>query len=130
KATKAMRIVFLGAVTDPVGSGLVNSLAQPGGNITGFTTIAEVLAGKRLELVKETIPKLTRVAVLWSSQGRGSNSQWTESQLAARQLGLQLYSMDVNSPEKYESAFKEAIKARIAALAVTQHVLANSNQKQ
>jgi putative tryptophan/tyrosine transport system substrate-binding protein len=129
-ATKTIPVVFLGAVTDPIGSGLVNSLAQPGGNITGFTTIAEVLAGKRLELVKETIPNLTRVAVLWDSQGRASNSQWTESQLAARQLGLQLHSMEVNSAEKYDGAFKEAIKARSAALAVAQHALANANQKQ
>jgi putative tryptophan/tyrosine transport system substrate-binding protein len=129
-ATKTIPIVFLGAVSDPVGSGLVNSLAQPGGNITGFTTIAEVLAGKRLELLKETMPKLTRVAVLWDSQGRATNSQWTESQLAARQLGLQLHSMEVTSPDKYEGAFKEATKARSAALAVTQHALANSYQKQ
>jgi putative tryptophan/tyrosine transport system substrate-binding protein len=89
-----------------------------------------VLAGKRLELLKETIPNLTRVAVLWDSQGREINPQWTESQLAARQLGLQLHSMEVNSAEKYDVAFKEAIKARSAALAVTQHALANSNQKQ
>src|SRR5262245_55734220 len=88
------------------------------------------MSGKRLELLKETIPKLTRVAVLWDSQGRVTNSQWTESQLAARQLGLELHSMEVNSADKYEAAFKEAIKARTAALAVTQHVLANSNQKQ
>jgi len=129
-ATKTIPVVFLGAVSDPVASGLVNSLARPGGNITGFTTIAEVLAGKRLELLKETIPNLTRVAVLWDLQGRATNSQWTESQLAARQLGLQLHSMEVNSAEKYDGAFKEAIKARSAALAVTQHALANSNQKQ
>ena len=87
-ATRTIPVVFLGAVSDPVGSGLVNSLARPGANITGFTTIAEVLAGKRLELLKETIPNLTRVAVLWDLQGRATNSQWTESQLAARQLGL------------------------------------------
>jgi len=128
-ATKTIPVVFLGAVSDPVASGLVNSLARPEGNITGFTTIAEVLAGKRLELLKETIPNLTHVAVLWDLQGRATNSQWTESQLAARQLGLQLHSMEVNIAEKYDGAFKEAIKARSAALAVTQHALANSNQK-
>ena len=129
-ATKTIPIVFLGAVSDPVGSGLVDSLARPGGNITGFTTIAEVLAGKRLELLKETIPKLTRVAVLWASQGRETNSQWTESQIAARQLGLQLYSMEVSSPEKYNGAFTEAMKAHSAALAVTQNALASTYQKQ
>jgi ABC-type uncharacterized transport system substrate-binding protein len=56
-------------VTDPVGAGLVDSLARPGGNITGFTSIEAVLAGKRLELLKETLPKLSRVAVLWNPQG-------------------------------------------------------------
>src|SRR5262245_30967253 len=128
-ATRTIPIVCVN-LGDPVAAGLVDSLARPGGNITGFTTIAEVLAGKRLELLKETIPNLTRVAVLWDLQGRATNSQWTESQLAARQLGLQLHSMEVNSAERYDGAFKEAIQARSTALAVTQHALANSNQKQ
>jgi len=129
-ATKRIPIVFLGAVSDPVGSGLVNSLARPGGNITGFTTIAELLAGKRLELLKETIPNLTRIAVLWDSQGRVIDPQWTESQRAARDLGLELHSMEVNSADKYDDAFKEATKARSGALAVTQNALAVSHQKQ
>ena len=109
--------------------GLVDSLARPGGNITGFTNIGAVLAGKRLELLKETIPKLSRVAVLWNPQDPSSAQQWKESQLPARELGLQLHSMEVSSADKYESAFKEAIKARSAALAVTQSALINSNQK-
>jgi len=129
-ANKRIPIVFLGAVSDPVGSGLVNSLARPGGNITGFTTIAELLAGKRLELLKETIPNLTRIAVLWDSQGRVIDPQWTESQRAARDLGLELHSMEVNSADKYDDAFKEATKARSGALAVTQNALAVSHQKQ
>ena len=78
-----------------------------------------MLAGKRLELLKETVPKLSRVAVLWDPQSPGSAQQWKESQLAARELGLQLHSMEVSNADKYESAFKEAIKARSAALAVT-----------
>jgi len=129
-ATKRIPIVFLGAVSDPVGSGLVNSLARPGGNITGFTTIAELLAGKRLELLKETIPNLTRIAVLWDSQGRVIDPQWTESQRAARDLGLELHSMEVNSADKYDDAFKEATRARSGALAVTQNALAVSHQNQ
>ena len=88
-----------------------------------------MLAGKRLELLKETIPKLSRVAVLWDPQDPGSAQQWKESQLPARELGLQLHSMEVSSADKYESAFKEATKARSAALAVTRDALANSNQK-
>ncbi len=127
-ATKTIPIVFMG-VTDPVVAGLVESLARPGGNSTGITNIAAILTGKRLELLKETVPKLSRVAVLWDPQAPGSAPQWKESLLPARELGLQLYSMEVNSADKYPDAFKEAIKARSAALAVTLNPLANSNQK-
>ena len=104
---------------DPVAAGLVDSLARPGGNLTGFTNIAPVLAGKRLELLKETVPKLSRVAVLWDPRSPGSEPQWKESQLAARELGLQLHSLEVSSADKYGGAFKEATKARSGALAVT-----------
>ena len=128
-ATRTIPIVFVG-VGDPVAAGLVDSLARPGGNITGFTTISAVLAGKRLELLKETVLQLSRVAVLWDPQALGSIQQWKESQLSAREQGLQLYSMEASSADKYDGVFKEAIKARSAALAVTQHPLAISNQKQ
>ncbi len=126
-ATRTIPIVFFN-VPDPVASGLVDSLAQPGGNITGFTTISAVLAGKRLELLKETVSNLSRVAVLWDPQNPASAQQWKESQLPAREMGLQLHSMEVSSAEKFESAFKEAVKARSAALAVTQNTLVASNQ--
>jgi len=127
-ATRTIPIIFL-AVTDPVAAGLVDSLARPGGNITGFTTIGAVLAGKRLELLKETVPKLSRVAVLWDSQVQGTSQEWKESQLAAQELGLRLHSMEVSSADKYESAFKEATKARSGGLAVIASPLAISNQK-
>jgi putative tryptophan/tyrosine transport system substrate-binding protein len=128
-ATKTIPIVFFG-VGDPVPTGVVDSLSRPGGNITGLTEIPEVLAGKRLELLKETIPKLTRVAVLWNPQNPGNAQQWKESQLPARALGLQLHSMEVSSADKFESAFEDATKARSAALAVTLDALFNFNQKQ
>jgi putative tryptophan/tyrosine transport system substrate-binding protein len=128
-ATRTIPIVFVN-VGDPVAAGLVDSLARPGGNVTGFTNIGAVLAGKRLELLKETVPKLSRVAVLWNPQNPGSTQQWKESQLSARELGLQLHSMEINSADKLESAFKETTKVRAAALAVTQSAWANSNQKQ
>ena len=128
-ATKTIPIVFRD-VSDPVGIGVIDSLARPGGNITGVTNIAAGLVGKRLELLKETIPKLSRVALLWNPQDPASVQQWKESQQPARGLGLQLHSMEVSSADKFEGAFKEAIKARSAALAVTHHQLAVSYRKQ
>ena len=129
KATSTIPIVFYGAVSEPVGMGLVDSLARPGGNVTGFTTIAEDLIGKRLELLKETIPKLSRVAVLWDPKSPVGSRSWKENLESARELGLQLHSMEVDSADKYDNAFKAAIKARATALAVTQHSLASSNRK-
>ena len=126
RATKTIPIVFYN-VPDPVASGLVDSLARPGANITGFSTINAQLAGKLLELLKETVPKLTRVAVLWDPQNPSSVQQWKEMQQPARELGLQLHSMEVSSADKYESAFKEAVKARNGALLVTQSTLGATN---
>jgi putative ABC transport system substrate-binding protein len=128
-ATKSIPIVFL-AQGDPVASGLVDSLARPGANLTGITTIATELSGKRLELLKETIPKLSRVAVMWNPKNERSGQPWKESQLAARELGLQLHSMEISSADKFDSAFKAAIKAGSAAVAVVQNPLFSSNQNQ
>ncbi len=127
-ATKTIPIVFLSAV-DPVAAGLVDSLARPGGNLSGLTHVAPELADKRLELLKETISKLSRVAVLWHPGNPGSEQIWKESQLAATGLGLQLYSMEVTSADQFEGAFQEATKARSAALAVTQSSLISSNRR-
>jgi putative ABC transport system substrate-binding protein len=126
KATRTIPIVFY-AQGDPVVAGLVESLGRPGGNVTGFTSISPVIAGKRLELLKETVPKLSRVAVLWTP--RQSEQSWKQSQLAARELGLHPYSMEVNNAEQLNSVFKEAIEAGSTALAVTPTPLANLNRK-
>ena len=127
-ATRTIPIVFVG-VSDPIAAELVDSLARPGGNLTGCTNIAPVLSGKRLELLKETVPKLSRVAVLWDPQSPGSVPQWKETELAATELGLRLFSMEASSVDEYEGAFKEAVKARSGALAVTLNPVSNSNQK-
>jgi len=127
-ATTIIPIVCLN-LGDAVAYGLVDSLARPGGNITGFTTMSGELGGKRLELLKETVPKLSRVAVLWDPQNLGSTQEWKESQLTARDLGLQLNSMEVSSADKFDAAFKEATKAGSAALVVTRSTLNNSYQK-
>jgi putative ABC transport system substrate-binding protein len=127
-ATRTIPIVFL-SVGDPVAIGLVDSLPRPGGNITGFSIISPVLAGKRLELLKEIIPKLSRVAVLWNPNDPSATQQWKESQLPSRELSLQLHSMEIRSADQFESAFNEATRAGSGALAVTQHTLANSKLK-
>ena len=128
KAAGTLPIVFMG-VTDPIAAGLVESLPRPNSNATGVTNVAAVLAGKRLEILKKTIPKLTRVAVLWDPQAPGSLPQWKESHEPAGQLGLQLWSMEVSSADRYEAAFKDAVKARNGAVWITLNPLANSNQK-
>jgi len=128
RATTTIPIFFMG-VSDPIEAGLVGSLARPGGNITGLTNVMSVLSGKRLELLKETVPKLSRVAVLWDPRNPGSATQWKESEIAAKELSLQLYSMEVSSADKYESGFEGATKTGNAALAVTLNPLVASNQK-
>lgn len=127
-ATRTIPIVFI-SMSDPVVGGLVNSLARPGGNLTGFTTIAPVLTGKRFELLKETIPGLSRVALLWNPRNPGSTQDWKESLISARELGLQLHSMEVSGADKFNSVFKEATKAGSSGIAVTLDGLINSNQK-
>ena len=128
KSTSTVPIVFMG-VTDPISAGLAESLARPGGNATGITNVAAVLTGKRLELLKEAVPRLVHVAVLWDPKAPGSIPQWEASQEPARKLGLQLHSMVASSPEEYAAAFKEALKARSTAVWVTLNPVANSNQK-
>jgi putative ABC transport system substrate-binding protein len=127
-ATKTIPIVFYD-VTDPVGAGLVESLAQPGGNVTGFSGVEAVLVGKRLELLKETIPALSSVAVLWNPQDLSSAQQWKASRLPAQELGLQLHSMEVSTADRYDRAFKEIAKVRSDALTVIAGSLEDSNRK-
>jgi putative ABC transport system substrate-binding protein len=98
--------------TDPVGSGFVASLARPGGNITGLATLNPELSGKRLELLKEIVPKLSRVAVLGTSTAQGSAQMLRETELAARTFGVKLQYQDVLSPKDIETAFREASKGR------------------
>jgi putative ABC transport system substrate-binding protein len=108
----------------------VTSLARPERNITGFYSMADVLAGKRLEVPKDSIPKLSRVAVLRYPEARGTEPQWAESQRVAQQLGLNLHSLEIGDPEKFESAFKETIKTGARALAVTRHRVLQTTQNQ
>ena len=114
-ATQTIPIVFA-AVQDPVASGLVDSLAMPGGNVTGLSMLAPELSGKRLELLKEVVPRITRVAFLWGSSSPGALVTKKETQAAARALGLQCQSIEVRDSKDFDSAFEAATKERAQAL--------------
>lgn len=126
KASRAIPIV-VASMGDP--SGLVESLARPGGNITGLSQMALELVGKRLELLKDIVPKLSRVAVLWNPLGQASTLSWKEIQLPAQKLGVQLHSLEVRSPNHLVKAFEDASKARAGALAITPNPVFGGNLK-
>jgi putative ABC transport system substrate-binding protein len=117
EATTTIPIVFL-QDPDPIGNGLVTSLARPGGNITGLSSLGADLSGKRLELLKEVLPKLSRVAVLGNSANAGNGIQLRETERAAGTLGLQLHYVDVLNAKDIETAFREASKERAGAVFV------------
>jgi ABC-type uncharacterized transport system substrate-binding protein len=127
-ATKTVPIVMASA-GDPVAFGLVNSLAHPGGNVTGLSQIAPELSGKRLELLKEIVPHLARVAVLWNPKGTTSPISWKESQMPAHELGLRLQSIEVVGREDFERAIEDARKGRAGALAILPDPLFAGNLK-
>jgi putative ABC transport system substrate-binding protein len=128
-ATRTIPIIGQGLL-DPVSDGLVDSLSRPGGNLTGFTPIPDILIGKRLELLKESVGNLSRVALLWNPQDPGSQLQWKKAQNVAREQRLQLYSMEVSSSDKLERAFTEATKSRSGALATASSAFNSAHQKQ
>jgi len=113
-ATKLIPIVMIN-VTDPVVLGFVVSLARPGGNITGLSNLAPELGGKRLELLKEIVPRLSRVAVLGDPNSPAYGPQLNELKLAARALGLRLQPVEVRGPGDLENAFSAMIKAHAGA---------------
>jgi putative ABC transport system substrate-binding protein len=116
-ATKTIPIV-MAASGDPVASGLVESLAQPGGNITGLSQMNPDLAGKRLELLKEIVPKLSRVAVLWNPQDQMSALSWNELQPPARFLKIRLQSFEVRRSSDFDKAFEDTVRERVGALVI------------
>jgi putative tryptophan/tyrosine transport system substrate-binding protein len=101
---------------DPVGSGFVASLARPGGNITGLSSLSPELSGKRLELLKEIVPKVNRVAVLGTSTNPGNAQGLKETELAAKAFGVQVQYLDVLDPKDIEIAFREAGRGRADAV--------------
>ena len=116
-ATNAVPIVATEFSADPVKAGLVTSLGRPGGNVTGMAAISEELWPKRLELFKQVVPKLSRLAVLWNPANSGNASCVSEIQTAARTMGVQLRSMEVGDSRALERAFTDIAKEAADGLA-------------
>jgi putative ABC transport system substrate-binding protein len=114
-ATSVVPVLFIAAF-DPVVTGVVTSLARPGGNVTGFTAVFSDLTGKRLEFLKEMLPTLTRVGLLTRPANPGHYQYVQQTQIAARILRVELEVLSVNSPDDFEPAFRRAADAGVAAL--------------
>jgi ABC-type uncharacterized transport system substrate-binding protein len=129
-ATKTIPIVMVGQGADPVEAGFVDSLARPGGNVTGLTNLSRELGGKRLELLKEAIPKLARVAVLYDPANRTSVVEVKELlPAAARALGLTIQPWEVRAADGFEKVFAALNKQRPDGLYVLGTALMNANQR-
>jgi putative ABC transport system substrate-binding protein len=129
-ATKTIPIVMVGVGADPVEAGLVESLARPGGNVTGITNLGPELGGKRLELLKEAVPKLARVAVLYDPASPGTAREMQELlPVAARALGLTVQAWDVRAADGFEKVFAALSKERPDGLYVLAGPLVRANGK-
>jgi putative ABC transport system substrate-binding protein len=120
QATRTIPIVFT-AAADPVASGLVTSLGNPGGNVTGLSLLGPELVGKRLQLLTQAVPGVSRVAVLWQPGGSGERTDRNllkEADVAARALGVQLQVVEARSPEYFDRAFSDMTRARAGTLTV------------
>jgi putative tryptophan/tyrosine transport system substrate-binding protein len=129
EATATIPIV-MAQDTDPVGNGFVNSLARPGSNITGLSVLSPELSGKQLELLKEILPKLFRVAVLGNSNEPANRKTLNEIESAAKTFGVQLQPYDVLSPKNIDAAFRTATKAHADALLVLASALLADHRTQ
>ena len=127
-ATMMIPIVMTTAI-DPVGAGLVASLARPGGNVTGNAILYPELSTKRLEFLKDVVPGLSRVVVLWNAANPANASVWHETQAAARALGLRLHSQDVRGAQDFAGAFARTAQAHPDALLVLDDALINMHRQ-
>ena len=127
-ATKTIPVVFV-AVSDPVGSGLVESLSRPGGNVTGFTDVGVDLIGKRLDLLKQTIPRLKRVAVLGHQPSTLWEPTWKEAQAAARQMQIEVVPVVISTPSEIEDALERLDRPVQALLVAPQLVFVHHRRK-
>jgi putative ABC transport system substrate-binding protein len=116
KRTTSTIPIVMTAAGDPLGSGLVASLARPGGNVTGMSLMVPDIGGKRLELLKELLPRLSRVAVLWNAANPYPAIVFKETQAAGQRLGIEVQSLEVRGPDDFDGAFDAARKQRPDAL--------------
>ncbi len=129
QATRTIPIVMV-ANFDPVETGIIDSLARPGGNITGISTLQRELSGKRLELLKEAVPKMSRVGVLWDPSTPGPVMSFKEYETAARAFKIALHSLDVRGPNPdFEGVFQAAAKGRASALITISNALVSRYTK-
>jgi putative tryptophan/tyrosine transport system substrate-binding protein len=128
RATSTIPIVMINA-GDPLGSGLVATLARPGGNVTGMSLMAPDLGGKRLELLKELLPRLARVAVLWNAANPYSANVFKETQGAGRTLGIEVQSLEVRGTDDLDGAFEAARKQRPHAMITVEDPLTYTYRK-
>jgi len=131
QATRTLPIVFP-AVGDPVTSGLVTSLARPGGNLTGLSILVPELVGKRLELLKQAVPGVSRVAVLWHpgvTDERALKDMLKEADVAARALGVRLQVVEARGPEDFDRAFSDMTRARAGALTLWPSIMFNQERR-
>ncbi len=116
-ATKTIPIVMTN-VGDPIGSGAIATLARPGGNVTGMTTLQSDMGGKRLQVLKEAVSGISRIAVMWKPKSRTSASNFPATKRAARALGLEFMPLEIHGPDDFDGAFRAAAKWRADAVAV------------
>jgi ABC-type uncharacterized transport system substrate-binding protein len=129
KQVKAIPIIYVGT-SDFVATGLVNSLARPGGNITGFSGLSEELGGKRVALLKEAVPKISRVAVLAVSQTPAQSNMWIQIQGVAKTLTMTSERQEVAGPDEIEHAFARLVKGRAQGLIVLPHAVTSARRTQ
>jgi putative ABC transport system substrate-binding protein len=129
QVTKTIPIV-MSVVIDPLGSGLVSSLAHPGGNLTGTSMMASELVGKQFEVLKEVVPKVSQVALLSNPANPGSAPQLREAETVARALRVELQTLEARNPQEIDSAFAAMTRARVGALVILADAVFTNQVKQ
>jgi putative ABC transport system substrate-binding protein len=128
QATSTIPII-MATGDDPVARGVITSLAKPGGNVTGVTSAAGDIAGKRLEILKETIPSLRRVGVLWYPPDPGAAANFKQTKAAGQILRIQIRSLELRNPEDFDHLFKTAAEGRVQALTVLSSGIVNTHRR-